>query len=624
MVYAIIVVATAIALVVDPSVFLPYYIPKLFLLLIAGPVLLVWQLILQFVGPAARQFRVSIIEVLILGFLVWAALTNPSTLASAGDVRFWAVVSAFLLTVLVRQFTTDQRAELQRKLLLALWSIGTAESMIGFYQLFATGQLSVATKTPMIGTVGIANGYADLLMLGIIANIFLFGSVGPFWNWKPKLWRMMLAISAALMIAALLLNASRGALFALICGLTAILLLKASNTRNVIAKLMTLGMLRSSGLRFAIALALLGFILFGLYQLNPESSRGRLMIWSISAPMAIEHPILGVGYNRFEVEYLNYQARYFADASHASVAYKAVNMKQADNEYLQAFCETGVIGGMLFFCILFTPVYVFFRQIRSRYRSSTFDLQMNDGSPRGLPTEETSALFVLLVALTIHAFFDVTFHVVPTLAIMFLLLGLVPVEQMWTLQLSKGTLLIAGIFVAVFLSFCLERLITQYQSYREWGKGYEYVQKKHFNWALDRYRQALSGLPDQPELQFHYGAALVFTGSYSQGLIHLQDALKGFNDRNVYLTQGYANLQLGSLDRAEGIAKTALAMFPDHLGPRLLLGEIYLAKGDTLLADQMLHQCVRRETKIWSRDVQQVRDDATRLWNAIHQDQDIE
>jgi hypothetical protein len=58
-------------------------------------------------------------------------------------------------------------------------------------------------------------------------------------------------------------------------------------------------------------------------------------------------------------------------------------------------------------------------------------------------------------------------------------------------------------------------------------------------------------------------------------------------------------------------------MFPDHLAPSLLLGEIYYLQGDREAARKALRRCVERRTRVQSADVARIADDARRLWNRL-------
>lgn len=57
--------------------------------------------------------------------------------------------------------------------------------------------------------------------------------------------------------------------------------------------------------------SLLPIFIFIIFSKGTDSISGRLLIWKISLLSFLDHPFIGVGYNFFGVEYLNFQANYF-------------------------------------------------------------------------------------------------------------------------------------------------------------------------------------------------------------------------------------------------------------------------------------------------------------------------
>ena len=92
--------------------------------------------------------------------------------------------------------------------------------------------------------------------------------------------------------------------------------------------------------------------------------------------------------------------------------------------------------------------------------------------------------------------------------------------------------------------------------------------------------KAIEYLPEKGELLFNLGTANIFNDQYSKGLYFTNESKKYFNDKNIYLSESYAHIQLGEYKKAEEKALIALSMFPTHLAPHLLLGEIYFYLGD--------------------------------------------
>ena len=154
---------------------------------------------------------------------------------------------------------------------------------------------------------------------------------------------------------------------------------------------------------------IIGLSSFGyfLFQLNIKSSIGRLMEWQISWPMLLEHPIHGIGFNRFAVEYLDYQARFFENPAHKYLIYKAVDLKGAHSEYLQAFFEGGFLGGILFLTIWILAVLFLYKTIKTYKKKIIF----YDG------------LFIILLTVLTHGLVDSVLHVLPISLIVCIILS---------------------------------------------------------------------------------------------------------------------------------------------------------------------------------------------------------
>ncbi|HMB98670.1 MAG TPA: hypothetical protein VKM36_09320 [Balneolaceae bacterium] len=136
--------------------------------------------------------------------------------------------------------------------------------------------------------------------------------------------------------------------------------------------------------------------------------------------------------------------------------------------------------------------------------------------------------------------------------------------------------------------------------------------------ATGHYQHALEYLPDEGELHFHMGAALVMQESPSRGLVHLEHALKNFNDRNIYLSRSLAFTELKQYGKAEENAHTALSMFPDHLAPHLLLGEIYHYTKLENKSKESLLKCIKQQTSVQSDQTKQISEDAADMWKQFY------
>jgi O-antigen ligase len=576
---------------VDENVYLPFHTAKNYALLFFVPLTVFFAFFKRFFIEKAREVHISFLEIVLTVRLLWLVFTNPSVVVHPSGLGFWLLLCLMVFSFSLRQFSFIQKRRLSNRFIRLLWMAGFVQALIGFYQFYAYANIhSQIVKTAMFGSIGSPNGYGLLLSVSLIA---LLTDISSFKNRNLKILIMLIGF---IILAALIMNKSRGALFALICAAvfySVIVIRRKAAFPKYYARYRKYA-------RFVFAFVILGMavIFYLLYRIDIESSFGRLMVWRLSAPMVVENPLKGVGYNRYAVEYLDYQAVYFSDPENREHSYKAANLKQAHNEFFQAFFETGVIGGILFFSLWALAAIPFYKAIKQKRIS----------------TSQTGLALILAVIL-IHAFMDSVLHVLPISVMAYAILGLTPRQKIyWRFSLSgKGLWIFLIPFLFLFILMAYKSFI-QYPAYQNWQKGYEYNRQGKYAWAVPLYRSALAKLPGQGELLFHLGSALALKGEYSKGIYSLRRAERNFNDRNLQLSMSYAYLKLKNYPKAAYHANKALAMFPDHLAPHLLLGEIYFYMGALKKSRYSLKKCIHSETKIKSSETLQIKRDALNLW----------
>jgi len=203
----------------------------------------------------------------------------------------------------------------------------------------------------------------------------------------------------------------------------------------------------------------------------------------------------------------------------------------------------------------------------------------------------------------------------------YMALGLVPVKEslikkiVFKSRLSKWLITITLLLYTLFI---IGKSIYQYPGYIHWNQGVIYAHDHHWGGAISQYQSALKRLPGEGELQLHLGSVMVISDSYSRGIYFLKESLANFNDKNVYLSLSYAYLHLKNYDEAEKYARIALSMFPDHLAPHLLLGEIYYYQGKIEDSKVSLKKCINRQTTVQSDDIIQIASDARQLWERFY------
>ncbi|HKI44527.1 MAG TPA: O-antigen ligase family protein [Balneolales bacterium] len=582
----------------DPHAYRCWHVPKeysfIWLVSIGWVLWVCYKWIQNRSSVYSQSIQLSVIDVLLLIRFVWLVISNPDLVTQPSKLALPIEISLIGWVLLVRQNEFVHKK--WKYWLRAIWFAGCVDSIIGIWQYFATDASSLqSVKTFMTGTIGSANGYGIFLSLTIIAALtdgwihrsnkhILFGSF----------------VASLLMVIALGLNGSRGAIVSLLVGLLIVGgIISATLKAKTEAHSQSFYSMRKRLLLYG-AVSLIGVVAagYGLYKQNPESVNGRFMIWSISQPMILDHPLTGMGYNRYSVEYLNYQARYFSNAVHHSDSWRAANIKQAHNEFLQAFYESGIPGGFLFIAIWVMAILILLRGILSEPE----------------PWEKVIIVGLITVVL-VHSLVDAPLHVLPVTIIAYGCLGTIQVTRTWnwewTGRVTRWLMpaVIIGVFAIVTVS-----IIEHYPGYRIWQNGVEAAHRNNWPQAVDLYKHALDNLPGQGELQFHLGAAMVQNGQYSSGLYYLDQARMTFNDRNIYLSMSLGWLKLGQYKKARENAKTALLMFPDQLAPHLLLGQIYHQMGENDQAKMQLSLCLGQRTHIRSDKTMLIVNDARRLW----------
>ena len=328
-----------------------------------------------------------------------------------------------------------------------------------------------------------------------------------------------------------------------------------------------------------------------------ESSSGRWMLWEITSMMIEDTPIFGVGHGNYSREYLNYQATYFEDTKHAENAYKAANIKQAHNEFLQSFAEGGIISVVLLISIWILPAIFLLKKLNTN--NLIFALSR----------------LGILVSILIHSLIDSPLHVLPVAMIGY---ATIATTDKTLFTLSNRSKYLCIILASAYFMFISIKKSKAYPGHHYWKNGVEHIQKKQWSLAITDLEYALEKLPKKGELLFQLGSAHIFDQQYTRGMYFIDESKKNFNDRNIYLSESYALLKLKKYEQAKQSASTALSMFPTHLAPHLLLGEIYYYLDEERLSKASLSKCINEDIEIKSVETEQISEDAKVLWKNFY------
>ena len=328
---------------------------------------------------------------------------------------------------------------------------------------------------------------------------------------------------------------------------------------------------------------------------------------SIIHPSVTVRTVSGIGFQRFPVEYLNYQAKFFDNPLHSQFYYHVANMKQADNEYLQVFAENGFLGLLLSVLIIITLMF-YIRRL----------MKITDTDHHRLITSIGTALTVILI----HSFVDNPLRNVPIMIIFFFGAGLLSVST--KIEVNKGymtiefrhSFMLKGL-ILIFLCYNIFFVMIKGRAYIDWRRGYALVQSGKLPDGIALYEKAMKKLPETGELLFHLGSAYAYTNDPKKALPYLEQSKATFNDKNIYISEGLCYYRLGDFRNAQKSLSKALRMYPNLLLPRLWLAEIYLQTDREYDAVRLLHEIIEIHPKEYSKDAIIIKHDAEQLLSRI-------
>lgn len=572
-------------------------------------------LVLQIAKPET-SLRLSLIDLLIIA---WFLL--PVVLAIvAGELYDFSRFNVLLYLLLFYCFTQltelqDKESDLAKYLetgFLFMSISGTLMALYGILQHYGVDvfhpERYIAFGPRVISTMGHANALG-----GFLAVIFPFALHNFRWSAKAVV-KVVHAMALAAILWALLLTVSRGAWLALAC---ALVIFNFPKLQILWQRYFATWGRRTIGILILVS----GLVpcLWYIYKMNPDSAVGRLFIWRITWNMFTEHPVSGIGYDRYGVEYLNYQAKFYDDPGNSIHLDRAANLKQADNEYLQILSETGLVGLFPFILLLLLTYIVIFRILKAT-------------QGKGRDRKAILTLATSLTVVTIHSFVDNPLRNVPTKLVFYFILGIIALvgkersilslPPNFMVSFSKNwVLLMVGLGL---LGYNAYDILMKRNASIHWQNGQKLVARGDWHQGISEYEKAHKVLSNRGELKFHLGAAYAYVDQPGKAIPLLRDARKNFNDKNIHIVLGSGLFQMGQFEEAEKSFGLALRMYPKLLLPRLWLAEMYLKldrDGDAL---SELLEIIEIEPKVLTEEITSIKNDARRLLETHYGKEDLQ
>ena len=292
------------------------------------------------------------LDVVVLGGLVWLLLS-----LAVSDYKYATILELIKISSYAALFYLCRLLFPLRKkrtiLLMVILGSGVFQCFVAW-----TYYLTGRTEVLKAGFVN-PNNFACFLLFGIhIALSFLLffrDPTGQFSKKQVYLRKILISVSLAFLLITLLAIQSRGAMVSL------------AGTGIVLTTLRK----KKLGAIFVILCCLMiflptpwGSIFQRLQKRDDAFAYQRLDIWTNSARMAIDHPVIGVGLGMFKY----YGLAYNFPIEHRIARYgKILNSPHSD--YLQTASELGVVGLFLFLGGIGITGYYSWRRLRKYPRS---------------------------------------------------------------------------------------------------------------------------------------------------------------------------------------------------------------------------------------------------------------
>jgi O-antigen ligase len=276
-----------------------------------------------------------------IALLVATAAAGQRLTSELSDYAGFAMLAAVMMTLV------DSKQWLRR----AMWAVVAG---VGLLAALTVAQQLTKSYSQTFGGFAIVTPDSGVMRSGGPLSPGYFGQVlaaaaalGIYLALRAKSSRerSIAALATVLMAAAVVYTLSRGALLGIVAAVIAVVLLR----RMPITK----------GVATAVVLVVAGIVVLPGVVRNrvgdlatlragsgssDSSLRGRIAENLAAIEMFRDHPIIGVGPDNFELHYLDYAQRIGLDSR--------AEVRGAHNLYLESLAETGIVGTIPFFALL--------------------------------------------------------------------------------------------------------------------------------------------------------------------------------------------------------------------------------------------------------------------------------
>ncbi|MBN2357711.1 O-antigen ligase family protein [candidate division KSB1 bacterium] len=341
---------------------------------------------------------------------------------------------------------------------------------------------------------------------------------------------------------------------------------------------------------------------YALYTFKPDSIQGRFLMWKVSWRMFLDHPILGMGFGRYGMEYGYYQAEYFAQ--HPQNDYEkwlSGNVNHAHNEYLEVLTELGIPGLLLFLALIY------------------FLCATRPARPNPLLISAKASLIGILIFM----FGSFPLSILPTAINAVFIIAIIAKHRqtLLTVKLKKQILIPASGFMIIAAVLLLNYTIKSYFNYKEWHTAVQLALMQQYGPAVERYEKLYPHLEHEGQFLLNYGGTLSLMGDHHKAIELLQKARQRYADPNIHISLGNSYAALGHIQKAEYHYRLAYRIIPNRFYPLYLLTKLYFNHDMLDQARQMAGTVIRFREKVPSPAIDEMKQEIKALLKTVQADQ---
>lgn len=541
-------------------------------------------------------YKISIVDLLLLLFVLWNVF-NSIFIQENSNISFqiYELIGLIFFYVIIR----NSKFNWLIYIALGLIFSGIIQSIIGNLQLYGF----YWSKNPdfkLTGTFFNPGPYAGYLVsIAPIAISFYFFDLNKVLSKYPNktfFWNnRIMIIPIAIIVAIIPATLSRASWLALLISVFFILNKKFSLFMYFRKKI----------LLFLISSILLLFVFFKIYNIKKASVEGRFLIWEVTLSIIKSNPICGVGYDRFQFAYMNFQADFFRNNPEVKASNYADNVTSAFNEFLEIGSETGVIGITIIFLILFFS-------LSNKFNHSSSEIIWAKAG---------------LISIITFSFFSYPFNILPIKINLIIYLAALAKNSKLSFNIFHSLFLFRNKYYFNFIKLTTFLLVCSiiflsllyfnnvYVGLKKWKKADDLFQVGLYSKSISVYREIVPLFSNEGEFLMNYGQVLAMGRKCNEAIEILLTAKKHFNNSKIQISLGNCYVALNKFHEAELTYLDAWYMIPNRFYPKYLLMKLYIINNNKKKAFETAQYILNKSAKVNSTAIREMRDEVKKYLN---------